>query len=137
MNLDISDLLSLPYHDPGTAEHDAGLAHDCWSLAREVLARMGFDLPECCSGVVSDPSSWARVLSPGEGPAVSDVVEMAGPEGARHIGVLISGGSECRVIHAARASGVRTDRLSTLVRAGCVVRIYRPARGGPKQQSSR
>ena len=112
-------LIGLPYRR-GAAGPEA---FDCWGLVRHVFAaRWGIAMPHVQVGQLADDSTenvaaikraaqvsgWAPVadLSACDG----DIVLMEAAEG-RHVGVMIEGDYDLRLLHAIERAGVCTQTI--------------------------
>ena len=119
-------LIGLPYCRGATGPQ----AFDCWGLVRHVFAsRYGIAMPHVQVGQIGDESvdnvvaiKRAAVVS-GWGPVSDrsahdgDIVLMDGPEG-RHVGVMIEGDYDLRLLHSVEGVGVCAQPLAEVERWG-------------------
>lgn len=115
MSQSVDDLVGLSYDIVG----------GCYGLARTVLGRLGQPvLPEAPEDALADPVAYGEMLAVGQAARAGDVVCMRGTDDfPMHVGVALDA---FRVIHATRSTGVRIDRLDSLLRTGAVLQIARP-----------
>jgi uncharacterized protein YijF (DUF1287 family) len=106
----VADLVGRPYTEDG-----------CYRLAREVLARVGVELPADPAACLAGRDAIAAEIS---APvlAAGDILELDGRGGRPHLGVMLDGFT---FIHATGA-GARIDRLEAWERLGKVRRRMRP-----------
>lgn len=117
----VADLVGKPYAKPGTVGHIARTGYDCWSLAVEVMKRLGWRLPENPADAMLEAQRRARFVGDKEACQAADVIEIHSAEEV-HVGVALDA---FEFIHVTSTSRVRISKISAARTCGIVRRVHR------------